>query len=119
MKLWVLPFFIGILAIFSGNLAYLVSLDQYLGPARLLPNSRPVQFQRPDQMSATVRAYSQQAEQKLQQAISQRNATAQAQVTEVGKECEKRPEDAQKQYQSREEQQERESRLKMISKQKL
>ncbi len=28
MKLWVLPFFIGILAIFSGNLAYLVSLNE-------------------------------------------------------------------------------------------
>ena len=28
MKLWALPFFIGILAIFSGNLAYLVSLNE-------------------------------------------------------------------------------------------
>jgi len=28
MILWVLPFFIGILAIFSGNLAYFVSLNE-------------------------------------------------------------------------------------------
>ena len=28
MKLWALPFFIGILAIFAGNLAYLVSLNE-------------------------------------------------------------------------------------------
>ena len=35
MKLWVLPFFIGILAIFSGNLAYLVSLNEGLVDACL------------------------------------------------------------------------------------